>query len=121
MNRGKITLKGIKFDAFHGVHEEERLKGNAFEVDVTVSTDFTPDALFYDNLEGTLDYEEIYRCVSEEMNISAYLLEHVAYRIAKRLMKEFSQIQDVEIKVSKFKPPIGGPCEKTEVTLMLER
>jgi dihydroneopterin aldolase len=36
-------------------------------------------------------------------------------------MKEFSQIQDVEIKVSKFKPPIGGPCEKTEVTLMLER
>lgn len=121
MTRGKIALKGIKFDAFHGVYEEERLKGNAFEVDVTVSTDFSPDALFDDNLEGTLDYEEIYRCISEEMNTSAYLLEHVAYRIAKRLMKEFSQIEDVEVKVSKFNPPIGGPCEKTEVVLFLER
>lgn len=121
MSRGKIALKGIKFDAFHGVYEEERVKGNAFEVDVTVTTDFSPDALTDDNLVGTLDYEDIYRCVSEEMDTSSYLLEHVAYRIAKRLMKEFFQIEDVEIKVSKFNPPIGGPCEKTEVTLLLER
>ena len=121
MTSGKIALKGIKFNAFHGVYEEERIQGNDFEVDVTVSTDFSPEALTEDNLMGTLDYEEIYRCISEEMDSSSYLLEHVAYRIAQRLMKEFSQIQDVEIKVSKFNPPIGGPCEKTEVTLLLNR
>ena len=118
---GKISLKGIKFNAYHGVYEEERKKGNSFEVDVTVTTDFSTEALTDDSLMGTLDYEEIYRCVAEEMESSSYLLEHVAYRIAKRLLKEFSLIHDVEIKVSKFNPPIGGPCEKTEVTLSLDR
>lgn len=121
MTPGKIALKGIKFDAHHGVYEEERRKGNAFEVDVEVSTDFSPEALADDSLIGTLDYEEIYRCINEEMETSSYLLEHVAYRIGKRLMKEFSQIHDVEVKVRKFNPPIGGPCEKTEVTLKLDR
>ena len=121
MSQGKIKLKGIRFNAFHGVYEEERQQGNTFEVDVTVFTDFSPDALADDSLMGTVDYEEIYRCVAEEMGTSSYLLEHVAYRIAKRLLKEFSQIQKTEITVSKFNPPIGGPCDKTEITLTMDR
>lgn len=121
MSKGQIKLTGIKFNAHHGVYEEERQKGNAFEVDVVVTTDFAPEALTDDNLMGTLDYEELYQCISEEMDSSSYLLEHVAYRIAKRLLREFSQVHDVEITVSKFNPPIGGPCEKTEVSLKLDR
>lgn len=121
MTDGKITLKGIRFNAFHGVYEEERKQGNTFEVDVTVFTDFSPEALADDSLMGTLDYEEIYRCVAEEMDTSSYLLEHVAFRIAKRLLKEFSQIHRTEITVSKFNPPIGGPCDKAEVSLNMER
>lgn len=121
MPLGKISLKGIQFNAFHGVYEEEREKGNSFEVDVTVTTDFAPEALTGDNLQGTLDYEELYRCISEEMSSSSYLLEHVAYRIANRLMKEFSQIFETEVKVRKLNPPIGGVCEKAEVTFSLNR
>lgn len=121
MTQGKIKLKGIRFTSFHGMYEEERQKGNTFEVDVTVYTDFSPDALSDDSLMGTVDYEEIYRCVAEEMGVSSYLLEHVAFRIAKRLLKEFSQIAKTEITVSKFNPPIGGPCDKTEITLEMER
>lgn len=121
MSQGRITLKGIKFKAFHGVYEEERKKGNSFEVDVSVFTDFSNDALSGDDLTGTLDYELLYKYVAEEMDTSSYLLEHVAYRIANRLIKEFPSINKTEITVSKFNPPIGGPCDKTEVSLVLTR
>ena len=65
---GRIALEGLEFHAFHGVYPHERESGNYFEVDIAVETDFTLAAR-EDTLEGTVNYELLFRIVKEEINI----------------------------------------------------
>lgn len=113
---GKVALEGMEFYARHGYYEEERIIGNKYRVDVTLDLDFT-DAAAEDNLEGTVNYEKVYEIVAEVMSINAKLLEHLAGKMIAALKKNFPQIKEVEVKVSKYNPPIKGLCERATVTL----
>ena len=113
---GKISLEGMEFYARHGYYKEERIIGNKYSVDVTLDVDFT-DAALADKLEGTVNYEKVYEIVREVMSIDARLLEHLAGRMIKALKQNFSKIRSVEVKISKYNPPIKGLCQKATVTL----
>ncbi|MCA6074149.1 dihydroneopterin aldolase [Fulvivirga sedimenti] len=112
---GRIKLEGLQFKAYHGFYDEEREKGNHFEVTISVEADFS-HASFSDELHGTVDYEHIYRIVNEEMQKPSKLLEHVVQRILDRIMDEISEADSAEIELSKLNPPIGGPCRAAIVT-----
>ncbi len=113
---GKVALEGLEFHAYHGVYPHERSSGNKFEVDVVVETEFH-DSAFQDDLTGTINYEELYAIVKEEMAKPSKLLETVGHAIAKKTLKVFSEAKTVEIRISKFNPPIGGVCKKATVTV----
>lgn len=113
---GKVALEGMEFYARHGYYEEERIIGNKYRVDLTLDLDFT-DAALEDNLEGTVNYEKVYEIVAEVMSINAKLLEHLAGKMIAALKKNFPQINEIEVKVSKYNPPIMGLCERASVTL----
>ncbi len=112
---GIVKLEGLQFKAYHGFYDEEREKGNHFEVTVSVITDFS-HASFTDELHGTVDYEHLYRIVKEEMLNPSKLLEHVVQRILDRIMDEISEADEAEIELSKLNPPIGGPCRAATIT-----
>ena len=113
---GKISLEGLEFHAYHGVYAHERSSGNKFEVDITVEAKFQEKVL-EDDLSGTINYESLYEVVKEEMQRPSKLLETVGYSISNRILSAFADVHQVEIKISKFNPPIGGVCRKATVTV----
>ncbi len=114
---GKVSLEGMEFYARHGYYEEERKIGNKYSVDVVLDVDFT-DAAMDDKLGGTVNYERVYEVVAEVMMIDAQLLEHLAGKMIRQLKVEFPQVNQVEVKVSKYNPPIKGLCHRAVVTLV---
>ena len=115
-----ITLSGMEFYAYHGCFEEEQLIGNYFNVDIEFDTN-ADLAENTDNISGTVNYQDVYDLVKEEIMIKSKLLEHVAKRITDRLIKSFPQIESCSISLSKLNPPLGGKVNKVSVTLKKNR
>jgi 7,8-dihydroneopterin aldolase/epimerase/oxygenase len=117
---GKVALEGLEFHAFHGVYPHERTSGNWFEVDISVDTDFTEGAA-KDELVGTVNYEVLFRIIKDEMEKPSKLLETVAEKIISDVLKEIPAALQVDIKISKINPPIGGKCRKATITISKKR
>ena len=118
--KGKVALDGLEFHAYHGVYPHERESGNWFEVDIEVETDFTEGAE-RDELSGTVNYESLFLIVKAEMEKPSKLLETVVEKIASTVLVEFNVVTEVEVKLSKLNPPIGGKCRKASVTVLKRR
>jgi 7,8-dihydroneopterin aldolase/epimerase/oxygenase len=112
----EIVLEGLSFYAYHGFYEEERKAGGKFSVDVKVIMNIEENSDF-DDLSNTVDYEKIYKIVQIEMLRPAKLLEHISKNILDQIFIKISRLESAEVSISKFSPPIGGPCEKAKVTL----
>ena len=70
-----------------------------------------------DNLDKTVDYVDVYRIVKREMGVRSKLVEQVCDRIVKGLRTELKLAERVEVKVTKFQPPIGGDCDHISVVI----
>ena len=95
-----IHLKGIRLYAYHGVLPQENRVGAQYTIDLRLKTDFTL-AAETDRLE--------------EMRIPSQLLEHVAWRIAQRLLDDFQTISEINIALYKQNPPMGADCSQVGV------
>ena len=113
---GIISLEGLAFFAYHGFYAEEQKVGNRYSVDVHVTTDFSI-AASEDRLSQTVNYEKIYEVVTQVMAQKHKLLEHIAHSIIEKIRMQYPQIEEVNVSVSKFNPPIGGVCERSRVRL----
>ena len=113
---GWIIIEGMKFYAFHGHYEVEKIVGTHFQVDVYVKTDCLKAAVS-DNLNDALNYQELFLLVQAEMKKNSNLLENVANRILNLLFEKFPHIKKAKVKVSKLNPPMGGEIEKVSVLL----
>ena len=109
---GILLVEGIEVYAYHGCLKEERLLGNRFRVDVKIESDFSK-AADSDRLEDTVDYTAVYNIVVEEMKEASNLIEHVAMRIIKKLRAIVAGASSLEVKISKYNPPVNGTVEKT--------
>ena len=114
---GWIIIEGMKFYAFHGHYEAEKIIGTYFRVDVHIKTDCLKAAVS-DSLNDALNYHEVFLLVKTEMKKKSNLLENVANRILNLLFEKFPQIKKVKVKVSKLNPPIGGEVENVSVVLL---
>jgi 7,8-dihydroneopterin aldolase/epimerase/oxygenase len=112
----KIELIGLEFFAYHGVYQEEQHAGNNFVVHLSVSGNFN-DAVTNDNIAATIDYEDLYAVVAEEMQTRSKLLEHVAGRILDRIIEAHPEIKEINIGIEKLTPPIKGKCRATKVSI----
>lgn len=113
---GKIHVNGMRFYSYHGCMEQETKIGGEYMVDVVISTDLNPSA-DSDNLDQTVDYCAVWKLVSKEMETPSKLIEHVCKRIIVSLKENLSLIEAVEVKVTKFAPPIDGDCQSVSVTM----
>jgi 7,8-dihydroneopterin aldolase/epimerase/oxygenase len=113
---GIISLEGVEFFAYHGAFAEEQKVGNRYSVDVHISTNFD-HAAETDQLRDTLNYEEVYKAIKAVMQQRHKLLEHIAHSIITKIKTQYPDIQQVEVAVSKFNPPIGGVCTRARVSM----
>lgn len=114
----KIYLRNVRFHAFHGVLPQEGIVGNDYLVNLVLDYDFS-SAMKNDDLQGTLNYAEVYQKVREEMAVPSKLLEHVAGRIAHRLFSDFPEIQKLQLSITKVNPPMGGDSDGAGVEVVL--
>ena len=113
----RISLNGMEFHAFHGVHDEEREKGNTFLVDINFDAN-TSQAEQTDAISDTVNYEHLYELVKKEMGTPSKLLEHVGRRIASSIEKGYPEISNLTVTVTKKNPPIKGDVKSVSVTII---
>lgn len=116
-----LTLKSLRFKGYHGYYEKEREQGNNFEVDVIFSADFRK-AGDTDQLEDTIDYQEVLAVISKVMNgPSIKLIETLAKRIGDQLFDQFTTVTSLEVSVRKLTPPLDVETAYSEVTMQWQR
>ena len=116
--KSEIILKDIHFFAYHGLLPQEAVVGNDFIVNLTLSVDITR-AIQTDDVNDTVNYADVYQVVKAEMQQRSNLLEHVAGRIAHRLLHDFPSITSVDIQVEKLNPPMKADIHSATIHLVL--
>ncbi len=95
-----ITLKGLEFFGHHGVHEQERLSGQIFRVDIDIQTNIRK-AITSDDIEQTVDYSRVVRIVKDLVEGPPYsLLEALAGSLSDQIL-ELANVEAVSVKVMK--------------------
>jgi len=113
----RITLTGLRANAFHGVLAEERRTGQVFILDVTVHLELR-DAAANDDLARTIHYGELAEeIVSAVERDPVDLIETVAERVA-QLVLAHEAARIVEVTVHKPSAPISVPFDDVSVTIV---
>ena len=113
-----IRLEKLKIRAFHGVLPQERTVGGDFVVTLRIGYPWQ-QAMESDVVTDTLDYAAVYRLVRHETALPSQLLEHVAGRIVKALLRDYPQITSIDLWLTKVTPPMGADCEGAGVEIHL--
>ncbi|MDE7456643.1 MAG: dihydroneopterin aldolase [Prevotella sp.] len=113
-----ITLREVRFHAFHGVMPQERKVGADFTVTLRVKADLSRP-VFSDNVNDTLNYAALYDVLKREMAQPSRLLEHVAGRIGQAVFDSFPQVETADVTLTKLNPPMGADSEGAAVELHL--
>jgi dihydroneopterin aldolase len=116
-----LTLKSLRFHAYHGYYEKEREEGNDFEVDLIFGADFRA-AGHSDDLRDTIDYQEVLKTVTSIMDgPSLKLIETLAKRIGDNLFDQFKNAQELEVVVRKLHPPLDVETAYSEIRMQWQR
>jgi len=110
----RVSIEGLQFFAYHGFYDEERKQGNDFVCDVQVELK-SFDSM-EDNIYDTVNYEDIYRIVEEEMKITRKLIETVAFNIIEKI-KLLNHVTGAMVKISKIRPQLDGKVDRAVVEM----
>lgn len=111
-----ISLRNVRFHAFHGVMPQERRVGGDFLVNLRVGYPLE-QAMQSDEVGDTLNYATLYAVVKTEMMQPSNLLEHVAGRIAEAVAERFPQVTSIDLALTKQNPPMGADCDGAGVEI----
>jgi dihydroneopterin aldolase len=114
-----IYLHKLLFYSYHGVHEEEKVLGGEYEVDLTVN--FQPSSLPVKHLDETVNYVTLYSVVKKRMEQPTPLIETIATELATQILEQFHLIEQVEISIKKLHPPIASFQGSVGVSFVLKR
>ena len=101
-----VQLNQLVFNAFHGIHEEERILGNEYIVDASV--DFQERDQVITHITDTVNYAIIYNIIKKRMSIPTPLLETLVMQIGNEIHKQYPHLKSIFIAVKKVHPPIEG-------------
>jgi dihydroneopterin aldolase/2-amino-4-hydroxy-6-hydroxymethyldihydropteridine diphosphokinase len=114
---GIIRIHNAVFYAYHGVLTDEQNLGGKFDVDVDLHCDLTRGAKS-DHLQDTVNYERVYDCIRTlVLDRNHFLLESLASSIGKGILKNFSKVNSVTVRVRKPGAPVRGVIDHVEVEL----
>lgn len=101
-----IQLNQLLFDGYHGLHEEEKLMGNNYEVNC--ETVFLEKTNKIESVSETINYVSIYEIIKRHMQFPIPLLETLAMEIGHDIHQLFPELHSVEVCIKKMQPPIEG-------------
>ena len=99
----QIKLNGMEFHVAHGYYSNEQKAQNVFSVDVCMDLDLEKCAASND-LNDTIDYEEVYRLCSKIMTQPQQLIEVLLDLVGSSLMDHFPKIDSLYVQITKKRP-----------------
>lgn len=117
---GYITLRNVRFHAFHGVLPQEWRVGADFLLSLRVTYPIGR-AIESDEVDDTLSYAALFDIAKREMAIPSQLLEHVAGRVVKAVAEAFPAVTAIDLELLKQNPPMGADCDGAGVEMHWER
>jgi 7,8-dihydroneopterin aldolase/epimerase/oxygenase len=119
----RLTLRGMRFDARHGVLPHEKVEPQAFEVDVILHADLAR-AAETDALADTVDYSALHELVGAIVTGPSFdLIEGLAGAIARAVLAatDPALVDAVEVRVRKPEAPLDGELDTVEAALIRRR
>lgn len=101
-----LFLENVLLYGAHGAYAEEETLGNSFLIDIKLYGDFSK-AIASDQLSSTIDYEQVFEILKEEVGRPVHLLEHLSGNIIERL-RVIPLVKGCEIWLRKNNPPLDG-------------
>jgi dihydroneopterin aldolase len=115
----QILIKGITVKGFHGVLAEEKKNGQFFIVDLELNMKLTG---LKDNLSKTVNYAEVVALVEKEISTDpVQLIETLAERIGKLILKKFPKVKSARVVVHKPDAPIPIKFQDVAVSILVKR
>jgi 7,8-dihydroneopterin aldolase/epimerase/oxygenase len=115
----QIYITGISAIGFHGVFPEERKNGQNFVVDLKLIFDLAP-AGESDDLTKAINYASVAEVTVEEITGEPVaLIETLATRISKRLLRDFPLLDSVVVTVHKPQAPVL--VKFSDISVSIER
>lgn len=119
----RLTLRGMRFQARHGVLPSEKVEPQPFEVDVVLHADLAR-ASETDALADTVDYSRVHELVGAiVIGRSFDLIEGLAGEIARAVLGATDPrlVDAVEVAVRKPEAPLEGDLDTVEAALLRRR
>ena len=117
---GMIRLNNMIFYGYHGVYDFEKENGTNFEIDLELTVPLNKPSKS-DNIEDTINYEDIYELVKKSFGSKSYfLLEKLADSISQSIFKEH-RVDKLNIRVRKINAPLNGKLDSVEIELIRKR
>lgn len=99
-----IHLDKLRFNSFHGIHEEEKILGNEYIVDCKI--DYHEYQQVIEHIDDTINYVTVYEIIKKRMAIPTPLLETIAMRIGNEIQETFPEVKCIMVSITKVHPPI---------------
>jgi|SRR5690242_10388751 len=110
----KVELEELLFKSFHGIHEEEKILGNDYRVNVSV--DFHERDEVIQHINDTVDYAKIYEIIEKRMSVPTALLETLVMHIGNDIHHQYPDLKSITISIRKLHPPVERMQGSAEVT-----
>ena len=116
-----LFIDNLEVFANHGLFEEENKLGQKFIFDIECELNYK-QAMFSDEMTDSISYADIAEVVVETATTNTFnLLERLAGEILKNIFTEFSQIENIKLKINKPGAPIKYHFEKCGVEVKVSR
>ena len=116
-----LFIDNLEVFANHGLFEEENKLGQKFIFDIKCELNYKK-AMFSDEMTDSISYADIAEVVVKTATTNTFnLLERLAGEILKNIFTEFSQIENIKLKINKPGAPIKYHFEKCGVEVKLSR
>jgi dihydroneopterin aldolase len=114
----QILISQLRLAAIIGVYPEERLAPQPLVLDIVLTVD-TDKPAKSDDVADAVDYAVLIKNLQQwAAENSFYLLEALAHYLAKNIIKVFTQVQAVRLKLYKF--PEGLPVASVSVEVFFQ-
>ena len=119
--RTVLFIDNLEVFANHGLFEEENRLGQKFIFDIECELNYKK-AMFSDEMTDSISYADIAEVVVKTATTNTFnLLERLAGEILKNIFTEFSQIENIKLKINKPGAPIKYHFEKCGVEVKTSR
>ena len=114
-----IAIHGAEFFAYHGFYAEEQKLGTKFIVDVDVVFRPVTAGIRQDDISHTVDYEQLYDIVCNEMKHTRKLIETVAQSMADGIKAKYPFADSIRVELKKMHPPMAGKVDHSSVSIIV--